>query len=62
MDEQHDYPVLRKILTWAFYRFGRLFAKRFVLTVIYSALDWDIPPSEFENAIDEYLDGTAGGR
>ena len=57
MDEQHVYLILHKVLVWAFQHFGRPFAERLTLTVIFSALDYDIPPSEFENAVDRYLDG-----
>jgi len=56
----NEYLVLRRILTWLFWRLGRPIAERFVVTVIYSALDWDISPSELHNIMDEYLNEICG--
>ena len=51
-----EYPLLRRILTSLFFRCGRPVAERIVVTVIYSALDWDVPPSDIENLVDRYLE------
>ena len=51
-----EYPLLRKALTKLLYRLGRPIAERLIATVIYSALDWDVPPSDIDNLVDRYLE------
>ena len=58
MEKRAYYSILRKAMVWAFCHLKRECVDRLIFTVICAALDWDIPPSELDGMIDEYLDET----